>query len=184
MGKHLPFSILHLPSYLQIFRLSNYKMNWKMENNKWKIQSGYTLAELLVSMGILVVIFALVTINLSPLPSNTLQATNLDTLLSDIRAQQTLSMSTDSSYGVHFESGSYTLFKGASYTQGLASNFVVNLDSGINFSNITLPSFVIVFSPGSGDVTGYVAGQDSFALGSSVTNKSTVVKVNKYGATY
>ena len=145
---------------------------------------GYTLIELLVSMGILAVLFAITTINISPLPSNTLQTTNLDTLLSDIRSQQTLAMTGDTSYGVHFESGSYTLFKGNSYTQGLFANTVINLDSGIVFSNITFPNSVIIFSSGSGGTPGYTAGADSFTIKSSVTNKLTVVKINKYGATY
>ena len=145
---------------------------------------GFTLIELLVSMGILAVLFALTTINISPLPSNTLQVTNLDALLSDIRSQQTQAMTSDVSFGVHFESASYTLFKGNSYTQGLSANTVINLDSGIVFSNVTFPSSVIVFSPGTGDITGYTTGADSFTIRSSVTSKSTVVKINKYGATY
>jgi type II secretory pathway pseudopilin PulG len=149
-----------------------------------KMNRGYTFIELLVSMGILMVLFAITTINISPLPSNTLQSTNLDTLLADIRSQQTLSMLSDSSYGVHLESASYTLFKGGSYTQGLTSNTIINLDSGITLTNITFPGSVIIFSAGSGDITNYTAGQDSFTLGSSVTGKSTTVKINKYGATY
>jgi len=149
-----------------------------------KMNKGYTFIELLVSMGILMVLFALTTVNISPLPSNTLQSTNLDTLLADIRSQQTLSMSNDSPYGVHLESGSYTLFKGGSFVQGLISNTIINLDSGITLSNITFPGGVIIFSAGSGDVVGYTTGQDGFTLGSSVTNKSSVIKINKYGATY
>lgn len=149
-----------------------------------KMRKGFTLIELAVSMGILAVLFILTTINISPLPSNTFQVANLDTLLSDIRSQQTQSMTSGSAYGVHFESGSYTLFKGASYTQGLPANTVINLDSGIVFSDITFPGSVIVFSPGTGDITGYTEGEDGFTIRSSVTNKSTAVKINKYGATY
>lgn len=145
---------------------------------------GFTFVEMLVSIGILGIIYALATINISPLPSNTLQSTDLDTLISDIRAQQSLAMSGGSPYGVHFEQGSYTLFKGASYSQGGESNFVINLDPGINFTGITLPSSVLVFSAGSGDVTGYIAGQDMFTLISNSTSKSSVIKINKYGATY
>ena len=148
------------------------------------LSEGFTLVELLVSMGILVILFALITINISPFPSNALQVANLDILLSDIKSQQTLSMSNDSSYGVHLESGSYTLYKGSAYLQGAASNFVVNLDPGITFSNVTFPNSAIVFAAGSGDIVNYSAGQDSFTIGSSVTNKSTVIRINKYGATY
>lgn len=135
-------------------------------------------------MGILAVIFAITTINISPLPSNTLQATNLDILLSDIKSQQTRAMTSNSAFGVHFESGSYTLFKGESYTQELSTNTIISLDPGIVFSNVSFPNSVVVFSTGTGDVLGYTAGADSFTIKSTVTNKSTVVRINKYGATY
>jgi prepilin-type N-terminal cleavage/methylation domain-containing protein len=148
------------------------------------MSKGYTLIELLVSMGILAILFTLVTLNISPLPSNTLQVTNLDTLLADIKSQQSLAMSTNSSYGVRFETSSYTLFKGASYSQGLFANTVISLDSGIVFFNVRFPSSAIIFSPGTGDVTGYTAGSDSFTIKSTVTNKSTVIRINKNGATY
>jgi prepilin-type N-terminal cleavage/methylation domain-containing protein len=149
-----------------------------------KYRHGFTLIELLVSMGILAILFAIATINISPLPSNTLQTTNLDILLSDIKSQQTQAMTNDAFYGVYFGSGSYTLFKGASYTQGLSTNTVINLDSGIVFSNVSFPNSVVVFSPGTGDVSGYSPGADSITIKSSVTNKLTVIRINKHGATY
>lgn len=152
---------------------------------KWfKVSAGFTIVELMVSIGILIVLFALITINISPLPSSTLQSTNLDTLLADIRSQQTLSMSNNESYGIHFENESYTMFKGSSYVYGSPSNTVITLDSGIVFSNVTFPNSVIVFSAGSGDIVGYISGSDSFTFGSTVTGKSNTVKINKYGATY
>lgn len=145
---------------------------------------GFTLIELIISIAILAVLFAITTINISPLPSNTLQSTNLDTLLSDIRSQQTWSMSDDSFYGIYFGTDSYTLFKGNVFTEGISTNTVINLDPGIIFSNVTFPNSTVIFSPGSGDITNYITGQDSFALTSLTTNKSTVIKINKYGATY
>jgi len=145
---------------------------------------GFTLVELLVSIGILAVIFAIVSLNISPVPSNSLLSASIDLLTSDIRAQQTLAMTNNSSYGVRLESDSYTLFKGSSYVQGSAGNFVVNLDSGIVITNITFPNSVIVFSPGNGDVSGYTGSQDGFTISSTTTNKSSVIKINKYGATY
>lgn len=153
-------------------------------HTKMKFIRGFTLVELMVSMGILVLLFALSSVNVSQLPSNTLQETNLDILISDIRSQQTLSMSSGFSYGIHFESDGYTMFKGNTYTQGLPTNTVVPLDQGIVFTDITFPDSTIIFSPGSGDVSNYISGQDSFSIKSDATNKTTVVKINKYGATY
>jgi prepilin-type N-terminal cleavage/methylation domain-containing protein len=166
------------------FQNSKSKNHWRPGIGDWKLVRGFTLVELLVSMGILALIFGLSSVNISQLPSNTVQSTNLDTLKSDIRSQQTLSMSNDSSYGVHFESNSYTLFKGDSYTQGLNANTVISLDSGIVFTNTTFSNSVVVFSPGTGDVSNYLAGSDGFTIKSSGTNQATVVKINKYGATY
>lgn len=145
---------------------------------------GYTLIELLISICILGLIFAITTINISPLPSNTLQSTSQDLVIADLRSQQTKAMSTDSAYGVHFETNSYTMFKGDAYIQGLTTNTVVNLDSGIVFANVTFPNNLIIFLAGSGDISGYAAGMDSFDVVSDVTNKTTTVKINKYGATY
>jgi prepilin-type N-terminal cleavage/methylation domain-containing protein len=158
--------------------------NLKFKISNFKLKSGFTIVELLISIGILLLLFAIATINISPLPSNTYQAANLDVLINDIRSQQTMAMADDSSYGVHFESGSYTLFKGSSYIMGASGNFIVNLDGPNNFTNVTLPNSSIIFSANSGDVAGYSSGTDSFTLSNSSTNKSTTVHVNKYGATY
>ena len=155
-----------------------------MVNGMWKVQSGFTLVELLVSIGILIVIFGIVSMNISPIPSNTLQATSVDMLVNDIRSQQTLAMTNNTSYGIRLDLGSYTLFTGPTYVQGSANNFVTTLDSGITITNITFPNSVIVFLAGSGDVSGYISGSDSFTLGSTVTSKSSVIRINKYGATY
>lgn len=158
--------------------------NYKLRIINYKFLRGFTLVELLVSIGILVVIFGIVSINISPIPGNTLQSTNLDVLINEIRSQQTLAMTNNSAYGVHLENTSYTLFKGQNYVQGASGNFVVELDSRLTFTNITFPNSVISFLPGSGDVNGYVVGSDTFTLGSDITNKSSIVKINKYGATY
>ena len=186
MNYKLPISIFQFPikSKLSNFKSKNLKTNWKLEIGDWRLSSGFTLIELLVSIGILIIIYGIVAINIAPLPSNTLQNASLDTLISDIRGQQTLSMSQGTTNGVYFESGSYTLFSGTSYVDGANGNFDIVLDSGIVLSNVTFPNSTLIFLPGSGDVSGYVAGSDSLTIGSTVTGKTTVIRINKYGATY
>ena len=163
--------------------MANFKFqtNTKFKDIKSK---GFTIIELMVSMGILALLFGLSSVNVSQLPSNTLQSTNLDTLMSDIRFQQTLSMSNDSAYGVHFEPSSYTMFKGNTYTQGLSTNTIISLDSGIVFTNVTFQNRVLVFSSGGGDILNYSEGQDGFTFKSDPTGKVTVININKYGASY
>jgi prepilin-type N-terminal cleavage/methylation domain-containing protein len=152
--------------------------------SKRKFQNGFTFPELIVSLAILLVVFIMITINLSPLPSNTIQAATLDGLINDIKVQQTLSMSDANSYGVHLENGSYTLFEGSTYVPGAVGNFTVTMDEGIGIINITLPSGNLVFLPGSGDIENHAIGSDSFTVQSSLTGKETVVRLNKYAATY
>jgi prepilin-type N-terminal cleavage/methylation domain-containing protein len=153
-------------------------------NDGYKLQRGFTLVELLVSMAVLAIIFGISSIALSGILPSTSQSTASDVLISDIKTQQSQAMSTDSGYGIHFEANSYTLFTGEVYVQNAPTNFVVNLEPTVSFSDITLPGNVLVFSPGTGDVEGYTAGNDSFSLKNSQTNKITNIKINQYGATY
>jgi len=148
-----------------------------------KLSNGFTLIELLVSMGILVIIFGISTITLSTIIPATSLGTTYDNLISDIRAQQTFAMSNNASYGIHFDSTSYTIFQGT-YVPGASANYVVTFDPTITLTGINFPGSQIVFTPGLGDVTGYVSGSDSVTITSAQTGSSNLVKINKYGATY
>lgn len=151
---------------------------------KNKLSIGFTIVELMVSMGILAVIFAISTINLSTIIPNTSQSTSFDTLLNDIKAQQTKAMSGNTSFGVHFESDKYTLFQGDTYVSGNSSNFDMAMDPTVRITNINFPGAQIVFLAGSGDISGFVAGNDNFSLSNTQTNLVTTIRINKYGATY
>ncbi|HKB88061.1 MAG TPA: type II secretion system protein [Patescibacteria group bacterium] len=133
----------------------------------YKTLKGFTVIELMVSIGILAILFALTTINLGRLPSTTSQSAAIDTLISDIRGQQTQAMAGRTAYGIHFDANSYTL---------TPSNFVINLDPGLSFDN---SGQNLTFAAGSGETTPM-----TFSVINSQVNKTTVININKYGASY
>lgn len=50
--RYLPYFIYHLSFHLPIFRFSNRKIRWKMENGEWRIQRGQSLFEVVVALAI------------------------------------------------------------------------------------------------------------------------------------
>lgn len=49
---NFPFFNFHLPFNFSISKFSNQKIRWKMVDNKWKIQRGQVIVELLVAFGL------------------------------------------------------------------------------------------------------------------------------------
>jgi prepilin-type N-terminal cleavage/methylation domain-containing protein len=148
------------------------------------MKKGFTVVELMVSIGILTVLFALTTINITRLPSSAAQSSSYDRLVSDLRGQQSRAMSgyNGESYGIYFENTSYTLFTGTSYATG-TEYFKVDLDPNLTFTSDTFSGAQVVFTAGSGD-SGVTVGSDSVSITNSGTNDVKILKINKYGATY
>ena len=152
---------------------------------------GFTIIELMVSIGILTILFALTTINLTRLPSSTSQSSSYDRLVSDLRSQQTKAMvgynqatgaTTGSAYGVYFDTSDpsknkYILFTGVNYTGG-TEYYPVDMDPNLTFTGITFPDLQVVFATGSGDTA-----SGSASITNSLTGEVKTLKLNKYGAT-
>lgn len=157
-----------------------------------KKNHGFTVVELIVVIALFLIIFSFSWINFGPLFSRSSTDIDSQTLLADIRSQQTQSMSGDSSggssqsaYGIYFESDGYTLFKGDGYFSNDPSNFKVSFTSdNLEFSDILFPNQTVVFEKGSGEVVGFVTGSSSVSIHDKLTNTSKVIRINKYGATY
>lgn len=145
---------------------------------------GFTITELVIVMALLGVLLSLGSITLLNSYRKPVQRNMQDILIADVRAEQMNAMTTDSYYGIHFETTTYTLFKGGTYSVNDSSNFVVNLDEGYKFTGITLPSSQIIFSPYSGDINGWIAGSDAVSIEDSSNTIVATLKINKYGATY
>src|SRR4030043_1020291 len=94
---------------------------------------GFTLIELMVVMAIFALITCFGALNLVNLQTKSSLASDVNTLVSDIKEQQIKTMVGDMGgtasqieFGIYFESNRYTLFRGASYSSN-PSNFPIDL---------------------------------------------------------
>ncbi len=149
-------------------------------------QSGYTLIELLLVMGIFTAFFIITSMNLLSVRSKTSLGTSVDVLLADLRSQQAKAMSGASAngtsnvnYGIHFLNNSYVLFK-STYSVSDPLNYVVSLD---NLKiDTTFFSSEIVFNKGSGEVANFDSSANTIrfsTLGGIVDQK--IIIINRLG---
>lgn len=155
--------------------------------NSEKRQSGYTLIELVIVMGIIVLLFGFTTINLGGVARLTSASEAVDLLTADIRSQQTKAMTgsgdgtSGSSYGIYFQTDRYTLFRGTTYSSQNSTNFTVKLDQNLNFINDTFPNATLVFLQSSGEISGYTADSATITIKNTTGNGQKTIRVNQLG---
>lgn len=151
-------------------------------------QRGFSLIEIIIVTGALALLFSLVSINLLSASQEATVQTTIDTLISDLRTQQLKAMVGDTEgrtssdrYGVHFDSDSYTLFHGSFYNAADPSNFTVDLPEIIMITSVSLSSDQVIFEKGSGEIVGFIEGQDRLSIRNTETNEEDVVSLNRLG---
>jgi len=147
---------------------------------------GFTLIELLVSISVFAILVGIITLNLNTAKHNVDLQTTVETLLTDISQQQIKAMVGDTegrtspdNYGINFDANKYTLFHGA-YSDTESSNFSVNLADVFQMST-TLPSSVLVFAKGSGEIVGFDSDSNSITVIDTANNQQKTILLNKYG---
>lgn len=160
-----------------------------MHNNKTLLTNkGFTLIEVAIVMALFAIMAGLIATNLiRPQAQASLNST-YPTIYADIKSQQVNAMAgstrgetSSQDFGVYFDVNSYTIFTGTSYIPGESGNLTVELASGLEFSNITLPASQVVFTSNTGVFSGYIPAQDSVTLTHNTTNESLTFTINKYG---
>jgi type II secretory pathway pseudopilin PulG len=146
------------------------------------------LIELVVVFGMLAV---LTTMTMSSLFGSHRTATvtaTVDTLIADLRSQQTKAMSgsqqsgiSPAGYGIYFQTNQYTLFKGTTYSAGDTSNAVIALDPRVTFSAISLPGSTIAFASKSGEFVNYATSSSSLVVRHSDSGNAKTIRLNRYG---
>jgi Tfp pilus assembly protein FimT len=155
---------------------------------QFSYKSGFTLIELIIVMTITIMLIGIATVSLTSIQNKTYLGTTVDSLISDLKQQQLKAMTgntegraTSDSYGIHFNSNSYVLFHGTTYSSSDLTNFTVPLNGGLTFSSITLPGSNLIFSQISGEVSGYSSGADTFTLKNGTINQQKTIRINRYG---
>lgn len=167
-----------------------------MANSKWRManslrgpacrQAGFTLIEVVLTMSIFLILLGIVTLNLNTARTQATLSTTLETLLADVSQQQLKAMVGDTegrsesdTYGVHFDTDSYTLFHGI-YSQSESSNFIINLPD-MQEITVEFATDEIIFQQGSGEIAGYDENADTVTIRDTATGEERTIEFNQYG---
>ncbi len=149
------------------------------------MNKGFTLIELILVMGITSLLIALGSVSFfSSYKSTNLNAAT-EVLIADLRSQQSRAMSGESlggspvdSWGIKINADSYTLFAN-NYDQSNQNNRVVDLPDGYALSSTFPSSGQIKFARGTGEIIGFINGQDTITLSNLGSNR--IIELNPYG---
>jgi prepilin-type N-terminal cleavage/methylation domain-containing protein len=154
-----------------------------MKKHHFSIQDGFSLIEITLVMSIMAILMGLITVNLFKFQHTSQLSSTLNSFLADCKEQQIKAMVGDtegtgtiSNYGVHFETSSYTLFRN---TYGRA-NFVISIPSTLTFTT-TFPSSQLIYTQGSGEISGFTSGQNTVTMKDTVDGSQKVITFNRYG---
>jgi len=149
---------------------------------------GFTLPELLVSMAIVLTIFAFAGINLLRIIPNADLVEVSNGFIADAKSQQGSAMmgesliSTQVDYSIKIDENSYTLFKGKVFSASDPSNYTVEYPSNVT-ATTNFPSGQVVFSAISGDIEDFNSGTNQVVFHGLYDTHATIM-FNKIGNVY
>ncbi len=149
---------------------------------------GFTLAEMVVVVAVIAIMFLLATQTLFRGQRSATLAETADQLFRDLRESQNTAMQglmpQDGSLvdrSILFLVDRYVLFPGAVYDSANPENRVVFLPAPMQFTSVSFSGNMLTFARGSGEIRGYDQNADSVVLTDSSLGSSYVVELNKYG---
>jgi len=151
-------------------------------------QKGFTIPELTITIGIAAILLSLTVFDLFRTQRSTSLATTVDQVVSDMKSQQIKAMagatqgrSAADSYGIYFQTNSYVLFHGTTYSSSDTSNATIALSQNLTFSNIAFPASSLIFTQRSGEMANYTGSNNTVTIKETTSNQQKTITVNKYG---
>lgn len=149
--------------------------------------SGFTFIELMLSMGIIAMLFGISSIILSNLIPRANLNSVYEILKAEVRQQQLFSMSGEKDlsdqaveYSLLVESNQYTLFPGTVYDPLPIDSIIVEVPESIQISTDFLNN-VVSFERTSGEVLNYDINNRTITIFDTLTNQSKTIILNQYG---
>jgi type II secretory pathway pseudopilin PulG len=150
-----------------------------------KSQSGLTLIEMIIVIGIVMSLLGIAFLNISNIRVVSSGGNATTVLISDLKNQQIKAMTGDTegrgvadNYGIQIFPDRYVLFHGLSYIPSDTTNFTVPIDDGQTLST-TFQNDKIIFSSNSGELVNFVTGEDTVNITTNTGTKT--IQFNKYG---
>lgn len=149
---------------------------------------GFVFMELIIVFAVVAILTTLALNNIPGSQRSTTLTGTVDTLISDIRSQQTKAMegtltgqTVPNGYGIEFSPSQYTLFAGQIYSASASTNTVVPLNSRVIFSFIGFPNNSLVFASTSGGIVGYATNSSLLTLKESDSGATESLQLDHYG---
>lgn len=152
------------------------------------LKHGFTLTEIIMVMCIVGLLSGVIVINLFRSKNYIALDSTINVLINDIKNQQLKTMvgATEGrinhdAYGIYFEQNKYTLFHGTTYQSSDPTNFSINLDNGVVFSQINLSNSQIIFSAINGEIQSFNPTQNTLTLKNNYSKETKTLTINNYG---
>ncbi|HEX7724804.1 MAG TPA: hypothetical protein VF438_03670 [Candidatus Paceibacterota bacterium] len=138
-------------------------------------RGGFTYVEVAISLAVLVIIGAIgISTFYGARDSKNLDVITdgLDSVLEQAKADA-IAGKNASSFGVYFDTTSYTYFSGSTYTAGASTNKIVNLPGGWKLATSTgNPASVIVFN----HLTGTAVATGTITISKTTANSTSTIR--------
>jgi type II secretory pathway pseudopilin PulG len=151
-----------------------------------RTKRGFSVIELTVVFAIGLTLLFLASVNLLGVIRRPSLAAAADTLVSDLRQQQTRAMANEAvalsptAFGIAFTPGSYILFAGTSMIQNDPANSTIPLSDGIALAS-TFDNQQVAFAQGSGEVVAASPQEYEITLTDTRNGELRTIIVNPYG---